>query len=132
MKVTPDTNILVRSIVHDDDRQSAAAIQLIHQAEVLALSITCLCELVWVLRSGYKVTYPDIEVALLQLANAINVVIDRQALEAGLIFVRNNRDFADGVIAHEGRSMGGETFATFDKKAVALITSQGYAATLVS
>jgi hypothetical protein len=36
-------------------------------------------------------------------------------------------DFADGVIAHEGNWLGGD----FDKKAVVLLTEQGYSATLL-
>ena len=34
-------------------------------------------------------------------------------------------DFADVVIAYEGQWLGGETFVSFDKKAVAAIARQG-------
>ena len=34
-------------------------------------------------------------------------------------------DFADGVIAFEGRSLGGEVFATFGRKAADLAGSAG-------
>jgi predicted nucleic-acid-binding protein len=34
-------------------------------------------------------------------------------------------DFANGVIAYEGRWLGGETFVSFDKKAVTAIAKQG-------
>ena len=34
-------------------------------------------------------------------------------------------DFADGLIAYEGRWLGGETFVSFDEKAVSLIVRQG-------
>ncbi len=34
-------------------------------------------------------------------------------------------DFADGVIAFEGRRLGGEIFASFDRTAVGLVTAQG-------
>jgi predicted nucleic-acid-binding protein len=37
-------------------------------------------------------------------------------------------DFADGVIAYEGAWLGGETFVSFDKKAVALLKAQGQTA----
>jgi predicted nucleic-acid-binding protein len=40
-------------------------------------------------------------------------------------------DFADGVIAYEGRWLGGETFVSFDKKAVAAIAEQGMKARLL-
>jgi predicted nucleic-acid-binding protein len=41
-------------------------------------------------------------------------------------------DFADGVIAYEGSWLGGETFVSFDKKAVALLKSQGQKARLLA
>ena len=37
-------------------------------------------------------------------------------------------DFADGVIAFEGQWLGGETFVSFDKQAVALLQAQGQSA----
>ncbi|WP_265289136.1 PIN domain-containing protein [Verminephrobacter eiseniae] len=40
-------------------------------------------------------------------------------------------DFADGVIAHEGHWLGGESFVSFDKKAAALLTAQGRSARLL-
>jgi predicted nucleic-acid-binding protein len=40
-------------------------------------------------------------------------------------------DFADGVIAYEGNWLGGETFVSFDKKAVSLLTAQGQSARLL-
>ena len=38
---------------------------------------------------------------------------------------------ADGVIAYQGSWLGGETFVTFDKKAVTLMTARGVAAQLL-
>jgi predicted nucleic-acid-binding protein len=37
-------------------------------------------------------------------------------------------DFADGVIAYEGKWLGGETFVSFDKKAVGLLSAHGQSA----
>ena len=45
--------------------------------------------------------------------------------EAGLALLASSDDFADGVIAHEGDWLGGELFASFDKKAAKLIKAQG-------
>jgi predicted nucleic-acid-binding protein len=41
-------------------------------------------------------------------------------------------DFADGVIAYEGAWLGGETFVSFDKKAVSAIAKQGMKSRLLS
>ena len=51
--------------------------------------------------------------------------VDRLAVEAGLTSWRAGGDFADGVIAFEGGRLGGEVFASFDRKAVELVASAG-------
>ncbi len=43
---------------------------------------------------------------------------------AGLLMLDAGGDFADGVIAWEGKRLGGETFASFDKKAVTRLKAQ--------
>lgn len=62
---------------------------------------------------------------------AKNVVMNRLAAEAGLAMLEAGGDFADGVIAYEGHWLGGETFTSFDKKAVELLTDQGKPARLL-
>ncbi len=57
--------------------------------------------------------------------------VNRPAVEAGLSVLEAGGDFADGVIAYEGNWLGGETFVSFDKKAVALLTAQGQSARLL-
>jgi predicted nucleic-acid-binding protein len=132
MKVIADTNLLVRIIVRDDNTQAPAAAKLLEAAEVIALAIPCLCELVWVLDRGYRFSKPDIVNALETLLAAANVIFDRPAVEAGLAVLRDGGDFADGLIAHEGSWLGGETFVSFDKKAVAVLTKQGRRAKLLA
>jgi predicted nucleic-acid-binding protein len=66
------------------------------------------------------------------LLNAANVAANRPAVEAGLAMLKAGGDFADGVIAYEGRWLGGETFISFDKRAVALVTKQGQPASVLA
>ena len=54
MRITVDTNVLVRAAVMDDPAQSAVAIQTLLEAEVVVVTIPSLCEFVWVLMRGYK------------------------------------------------------------------------------
>lgn len=63
--------------------------------------------------------------------NTRNVVLNRPAVEAGLAVLDAGGDFADGVIAFGGQWLGGETFVSFDKKAVKLLEGQGTAALLL-
>lgn len=128
MKVTVDTNILIRAVVGDDQVQAKAAAALLRNAEVVAVTLPCLCEFVWVLRRVYRFPTSDIARALDALLNAANVALDRPAVEAGLAVLHAGGDFADGLIAYEGAWLGGETFMSFDRRAVALIAAQGLAA----
>ncbi|MFO1496314.1 MAG: type II toxin-antitoxin system VapC family toxin [Lysobacterales bacterium] len=128
MKIAVDTNVLVRAIVGDDARQCKAAIEAMAQAEVVAISVHALCELVWVLRRSYEVSRADIAAAIGQLLDTRNVLVNRPAVEAGLAVLMAGGDFANGVIALEGRWLGGDTFVSFDQKAVALLTAEGHAA----
>lgn len=49
MRVTADTNVLLRAVVGDDAKPSRAAIRAIKQAETVVVSQHAFCELVWVL-----------------------------------------------------------------------------------
>ena len=121
MKATVDTNVLLRAVVEDDRKQAAAAARLLREAEVIAVSLPCLCELVWVLRSVYRFGREEIVEAIESLLNASNVVVNRAAADAGMALLRAGGDFADGVIAWEGRWLGADTFVSFDQQAVAKI-----------
>jgi predicted nucleic-acid-binding protein len=132
MKITVDTNVLVRAVVRDDQRQARAAAKLLKEAELIAVSLPCLCEFVWVLRRVYNFAQRDISAALEALLNASNVAVNRPAAEAGLAILKEGGDFTDGLIAQEGNWLGGETFVSFDKKAVSLITQQGQQARLLA
>ena len=125
MKITVDTNVLVRAVVRDDERQARTATKLLKEAELIAVPLPCLCEFVWVLRRVYNFGQQDIAGALEALLNASNVAVNRTAADAGLAILNEGGDFADGLIAYEGNWLGGETFVSFDKKAVSLIANQG-------
>ncbi len=125
MKVTADTNVLVRAVVRDDERQARAAAKALREAEIIAVSLPSLCEFVWVLRRVYDFGAPEIAAAIETLINTANVAVNRAATESGLSILKAGGDFADGLIAYEGTWLGGETFVSFDKKAIALLAKQG-------
>jgi predicted nucleic-acid-binding protein len=131
VKVIADTNVLIRAVVRDDKKQAQAAAKLLREAEIIAVSLPCLCEFVWVLRRLYGFSQKDIGTALEALLDVSNVEVNRAAVEAGLAVHNAGGDFADGLIAFEGRWLGGETFVSFDKAAVSLLTAQGTQARLL-
>jgi len=128
MKVSVDTNILARAILGDDPRQSALARRLLRDASLIAVSSACLCELVWVLRRSAKLSKEDVAAAVRALLNTGNVVMDRPAVEAGLMILEDGGDFADGIMAYESQWLGGEMFMSFDERAVTLLSRRGVSA----
>ena len=125
MKFAVDTNVLVRAVVRDDPAQARAATKALANAELIAIALPCLCEFVWALRRVYGFQPADAATAVRALLAAANVAMNRPAVEAGLSVLDAGGDFADGVIAYEGNWLGGKTFVSFDKKAVALLKAQG-------
>lgn len=131
MRITADTNVLVLALTSDHPEQSRLAQAALSDAEVIALPLAGLCELVWVLARGYGVASADIADALVRVMASANVAVNRPAAEAGLAMLSAGGDFADGVIAFEGEWLGAECFASFDRKAVRLIEAQGRSARLL-
>jgi predicted nucleic-acid-binding protein len=132
MRITADTNVLVRAVVGDDPAQAQAAVAALRAAEQIAVALPALCEFVWVLRRVYACPVAEISAAIRALIAAGNVRLDRAAVEAGLAQLEAGGDFADAVIAHQGQWLGGDTFVSFDRQAVALLQRQGVAAQLLS
>ena len=132
MKITADTNVLVRAAVQDDLHQARRAAKVLQEADLVAVPIPVLCEFVWVLRRGYKKSVSDASDAIHRLMNSANVVMNRPAVEAGLSVLDAGGDFADGIIAYEGDWLGADEFVSFDSKAVSILQSQGSRARLLS
>lgn len=131
VKLTVDTNVLVRAVVQDDPVQAQKAAAVLLDAALIAVTLPTLCELVWVLRKVYGLQILDVARAICALIATANVEMNRPAVAAGLAVLEAGGDFADGVIAFEGSWLGGETFVSFDKKAVSLLVAQGQSARLL-
>ncbi|HWB49379.1 MAG TPA: type II toxin-antitoxin system VapC family toxin [Stellaceae bacterium] len=123
MRITADTNVLVRATVVDEAEQSRRAMKLLAEADLVAMPLAALCEFVWVARRTYRRPAREVgDVIRVWLASP-NVELDVSAVEAGLAVLDAGGDFADGVIAFAGRRLGGTVFASFDRKAVELVAA---------
>jgi len=131
VKISVDTNVLVRAAMGDDPAQASAAANLLREAEVVAIALLCLCEFVWVLKRTYGLGPADVAEAIRSLVAAENVTTNRPAVEAGLAMLEAGGDFADGVIAFEGEWLGGETFVSFDRQAVKRLLDRNRSALLL-
>jgi predicted nucleic-acid-binding protein len=125
VKITADTNLLVRIIANDDAEQARIAGDLLGGANLVAISLPCLCEFAWVMDKVYRLSRADIAIAIRKIVERANVSADQAAVATGVQILASGGDFADGVIAVASAELGGETFISFDRKAVARLNAIG-------
>jgi predicted nucleic acid-binding protein len=75
MKISADTNVLVRAVVGDDPAQSQAAIAALRGAEQIAVALPALCKFVWMLPRVCAFPGAEIIAAIQALMAAGNVSI---------------------------------------------------------
>jgi len=124
LKITADTNLLVRVVTEDDPVQAQAAEHALATAELVVLTIPALCELVWVLSKLYRIKPAGSAFAIRKLMGGDNVTFNEEAVTAGLAMLDVGGDFADGVIAYQGQTLGADLFLSFDRQAVARLAAQ--------
>lgn len=124
MRITADSNMLLRIVLNDDPSQSALAAGVLARAERVAVPTAVWCEIAWMLHRRHVrgTTAAD---ALEALRASQGCVTDRELFDEGLRWLRAGGGFADGVIAQEGARMGGTLFVSFDQDAVALRRNLG-------
>jgi predicted nucleic-acid-binding protein len=86
------------------------------EATLVVTSLASLCKFVLVLFGSYGIERLEISHALKALISATNVEVNRPTVEAGIAQLETGGDFADAVIAYEGKWLDGYTFISFDKK----------------
>lgn len=85
MRITVDTNTLLRAVVEDDPGQVAEARAILEQATLIAIPVPVFCELVWTMRRLYKRRPDEVADAVEAILRVATVVTDRLAVEAGLV-----------------------------------------------
>ncbi len=121
-----DTNIIVRFLVRDDEKQAEVARRRLKQAEEnrerLLIPLLVVLETIWVLESAYDKTRAEILDAIRAMRQMpvfefqANEAVERLLAE-GAEF---NADLADILIAESSRAFGCESGITFDKGAAKL------------
>ena len=118
-----DTNILVRFIVRDDDRQTTAVAKVfeqhIRQAQNLWVPVTVMLELEWVLRSRYKFSKAHVIRAMSALLDTFELAFESEgALEQALFaYEDGSADYAEYLHLALARKADALPFLTFDEKA---------------
>lgn len=116
-----DTNVLMRYLLKDDDKQYRASAQyFLSDHHVLVIPIHVLCEAVWLLTKKLKLKRSFVIDIVLSIVALDNVVVNDTLVNAGVEFMQQGGDFADGVIAYEVSQYDNASLLTFDKKAQAV------------
>jgi predicted nucleic-acid-binding protein len=117
-----DTNVLVRYVAQDDEKQSAIASDLIEAFTPAApgfIALVSIVELVWVLQSSYKASKEEIITVLETLLRTRELNIENAEIiwQAIRRFSESNADFADCLIERSAHAAGCDHTFTFDIKA---------------
>ncbi len=118
-----DTNILVRYIVQDDTEQSAIANNIIdglNSDNSAFIACVVLCELNWVLKSGYKISKEqaiDILEKIITIP-VFNIEHFDCCLKALKSYKNGQADFSDYLILEIAKLNGYKRVLTFDKNAL--------------
>lgn len=121
-----DTNIIVRFLVRDDEKQAEAARKRLKQAETrrerLKIPLLVVLETIWVLESAYDKSRSEILDSLREMRQMPIFDFETDRVVEGLLHdgPKYNADLADIMIAHAAKSTGCETGITFDKAAAKL------------
>src|SRR5438105_7717489 len=118
-----DTNVLVRYIAQDDERQGAKAARFIEQEcsemRPAFIAVVVLCEIAWVLEDCYETRKPDVIAILERVLRTKQFVVEtaETVWKAVRLFETSRADFADCLIDRIGAAHGCEYTTTFDKAA---------------
>lgn len=119
-----DTNVLLRYVVQDDERQAAAATRFVEtklsERNPGFVSLIVLVEFVWVLEKIYGHSESAVAATVKRLLQIESLVIeDRQDVFTAVSAVEDRRGaFVDALIAARGLTEGCAVTVTFDRRAL--------------
>jgi predicted nucleic-acid-binding protein len=115
-----DTNVLVRYLVRDDPAQERAALAFVlacgEAGEPIFVNAIVLCELVWVLRSSYDYSKPDVAAVVEKILSAEQFEVED--VDAAWLALQDYKlgraDYADCLIGRRNAGQGCQTTVSFD------------------
>jgi predicted nucleic-acid-binding protein len=118
-----DTNVLVRFLVGDDEKQSEKVYKIFKDTETkksqVYVPLLVILEVIWVLESAYEIDREDIINSLDQLILMPIFEFEKLSVIQNLIpdAKTSNFDLSDLLIAHSSDYAGCKMVITFDKRA---------------
>jgi predicted nucleic-acid-binding protein len=122
-----DTNVLLRYLVQDDPVQSRRASELIERQTTEEnpgfVSLVCILEVAWVLRSLYKRSSDEIadHLEMILAAESLEVQNEQEVYQAVVALRNRSGSFEDALVAALGIWRGCSSTLTFDKDAAKLL-----------
>ena len=112
-----DTTVLLRYLLRDEPAQAARAARELERDERFLIGSLVLCEVVWVLETGYGFSRAEVGATLEKiLATAQFEIEDKDLARAALDDVRRSAaDFSDCLIGRRNRAAGAAETVTFDR-----------------
>lgn len=113
-----DTNILVRIITRDNEKQSKIALDYVSNSSTLfVINHIVISELVWVLESAYKYDKKQIIKALECILKVKQfLILEKNSVRSALkLYAETTIDFLDALIGYVNKEEGCEFTITFDK-----------------
>lgn len=116
-----DTNVLVRFLIRDDERQAERARALIESCKTRGdsclITHPVLCELEWVMESLYRATRADIAAAIRTLKTTPPFVLEDDSMvdRALQMYSEGKGDFSDYILSEIAVARGARTAYTFDR-----------------
>ncbi len=118
-----DTNVVVRFLIRDDEKQSQIVFKRFKQAEQSGdsffIPLVVVLETIWVLESVYKKSHEQILDAIEEMLRLKIFRFERDEIIVRVLSdAREGRfDLSDLIVAHSARSSGCRSAVTFDKGA---------------
>ena len=111
-----DTNVLLRYLLRDEPARAARAARELERDERFLVGSVVLCELVWVLESGYGFSRAEVAATLEKILATAQFEIEGKdlALVALDDFRRSTADFSDCLVGRRNRAAGAAETVTFD------------------
>ena len=112
-----DTNVLLRYIVRDEPTQAARAARELERGERFLVGSIVLCEVVWVLETGYGFSRRDVAATLERILATAQFEIEAKDLALAALddFRRSTADFSDCLLGRRNRAAGAAETVTFDR-----------------
>lgn len=118
-----DTNVLLRYLVQDDPAQSPNATEVIEHRLTIEnpgfVSLVCVLEIVWVLKSLYKRSPAQIadHIEMILAADTLEVQNEQEVYQAVIALRNGSGTFEDALIGAVGSWWGCSATLTFDQDA---------------